>query len=251
MTNPERLDRKELKQPDQFQEAVDTGAEWIHEHLKTILGIAAGIVAAAVLWVGYGAWDRGREAKAATAMAGALDTLDAAIVDVGAEAKPDDPKDPSFADEAARAAAAKAKLEQVIAEFGGTDAGRVADVYLGRLAADAGDLATARTHWERFVAKADGDLLVPSVRVALLRLDRAEGKAEAALAYLEKAAAPGGKSELPADVVLFELATTYESLDRGEDARASYQRVVDEFPESAWVQSARQRLNVLNPPAAA
>lgn len=250
MSTPERLDRKELKQPDQFQESVDQGATWIHDHLRTILLVAGGIVLAVALWAAYRAWDRGRELEAGGALAEALELVEAPIVEDAATAKPDDADDPTFADEAARTAALKARLEAVQERFGSADAAVVASVYLGRLAADGGDLATARTHWEKFLAKADGHLLVPSVRLSLLRLDREQGQAESALSYLEKATSPTAKSELPADLALHELAATYEALDRSEDARAAYQRLVDEHPDSPWVQPARQRLNVIGAPAA-
>lgn len=249
MSKPERIDVNELKQPDQFHEGVEHGVVWIQEHARKVLWAIGGVVAAVVLYAGWSAWDSRREQVGAAALGKALEVLEAPIVDA-AVAKPTDADDPSFGDEASRAASAKTKLEAVRSSYGGTEAGTLALVHLGRIAADAGELDAARGHWEAFAKKADGHIALAAVRLSLLRLDREQGKADQALAYLEKATAAGSEtSELPADIAIYELAATYEALDRADEARTAYQRLVDEHPDSAWTQMARQRLNVLGPAA--
>ena len=50
---------------------------------------------------------------------------------------------------------------------------------------------------------------------------------------------------LPVEVVLHQLAVTLERLNRTDEARETYQRIVSEFPASAYQAGARRRLDVL------
>jgi TolA-binding protein len=65
----------------------------------------------------------------------------------------------------------------------------------------------------------------------------------AALVYSEVA----NKVEaLPADGVLMKLAQAYAKAGKPQEARATYQRVVDEFPDSPYVDDARQQISTMN-----
>ena len=46
-------------------------------------------------------------------------------------------------------------------------------------------------------------------------------------------------ADLPQDVVLGELAETLVALDRGDEAKVFYDRILDEFPDSAYAAEAR------------
>ena len=50
---------------------------------------------------------------------------------------------------------------------------------------------------------------------------------------------------LPADVLLNELAGALEDLKRPEEAASAYQRLVDEYPDSAYAPDARDKLEEL------
>ncbi len=47
---------------------------------------------------------------------------------------------------------------------------------------------------------------------------------------------------LPGDVILYELAVTYESAGREDDAQSQYQRIIEEYPQSAYRAAAQQRV---------
>ena len=55
-------------------------------------------------------------------------------------------------------------------------------------------------------------------------------------------------SGVPLDAVLLHLARTYKMAGRTEDAVKTYQRLVDEFPQSAYGADARQELDALKAP---
>ncbi len=45
---------------------------------------------------------------------------------------------------------------------------------------------------------------------------------------------------LPADVILYQLALTYDALGKGDDARATWRRIVDEYPQSPYIADAQR-----------
>jgi outer membrane protein assembly factor BamD (BamD/ComL family) len=51
---------------------------------------------------------------------------------------------------------------------------------------------------------------------------------------------------MPVDGVLMQLASAEQQAGKTADARATYKRVVDEFPDSAYVTDAQQQIAALN-----
>ena len=79
------------------------------------------------------------------------------------------------------------------------------------------------------------------VQLNLYSLDRAEGRGEELVASLRGAVA-AESSSLPKDALLFELAATLAQLGDEDGARETFQRVVNEFPDSGYAIRARQQL---------
>lgn len=235
----DRLSRKEIKR-DQFMERLGQATEYVYGNLRTILWIAAGIAAAVLLAVGVAFWLDLREEKAQAALTQARTVYQAPVGD--ADPQPDDPDTPTFADEASRRARAKELFEAVRADYGGSDSARVAGLYLAHIAAADGDLERARELWRDV---ADGEKAdATEARLNLISLDRAQGKTEELIAELEDML-DAQDPALPTDIVLFELAKTYEETGREDEAADAYLRIVEEFPESGYAQEARQRAGAL------
>ena len=51
---------------------------------------------------------------------------------------------------------------------------------------------------------------------------------------------------LPGDGLLMQLGRASERAGRTDEARAAFQRVIDEFPESSYVMTAQQEIAALN-----
>ncbi len=267
-----RLTREEIRR-DEVREAVFSASAWFAEHVRQILiGIAAviAVVLGVVLFLNY--QDR-READASFQLSEALKVYRAEIDepetdaiddlfgtppdsapgeerDESGEAEPEEPVAQedgdddvlSFASEAERRVAARAALEAVRESYGSTASGRLASVYLGQIAADEGDTATARELWTGYLETSGGDhALGVSLQLNLYSLDRAEGRGEEVAAELRGAVATE-TSNLPKDVLLFELASTLEQLGDEEGARETFRRIVDEYPDSGYAIRARQQL---------
>jgi hypothetical protein len=241
----QRLSRKEIKheiRDDAFRHSVGASYEYVLGHRRTlILGIAGALVLAGALG-GYHAWSLHREREAGELLSRATLVLQAPVV--AADPKPEDRVSPSFADEKSRDERGRQLLEQVREEYPRTAAAEVAAVQLGRLRLEAGDEPGARQLWEAFLDDHDDHLLAGAVRTSLLDLDRRGGKAEQVATQLQ-GWLDGKDKPLPEDVLLYELAITQEQLGRTEEARAAYQRIGAEYPDSPFASKASARMREL------
>ena len=239
----QRLTRKEIKR-DEFATAVGRGVEYAESHARTLtLAIGAAIAVALLAFLAY-ALLGSRSEKSSEALAHAMKVYNAPINATGA--KPDDPKEPSFADQGARRARAKQLFEEVRDDYGSTDAADIAGLYLAQIALAEGQPDRARELWAEFVDDHGDHILASEARVNLIHLDRQQGKGEE-LAQRLKAMLEEEEPALPKDVILNELAVTLEQLNRKEEAVQAYQRILDEFPQSVYRATAQQKVTTLDP----
>jgi tetratricopeptide (TPR) repeat protein len=239
----QRLTRKEIKR-DEFATAVGRSVEYAETHTRGLAYAIAGAVLLALVALGAYAWLNRRGAAGDEELAYAMKVYAAPVVP--AAAKPDDRREPSFLTEEARRARAKTLFEQVRSRYSHTDAADVAAVYLGQIAVAEGRLDEARKLWSEFLDRHEKHVLGGETRLNLIRLDRQQGKGEEVIGRL-RPMLDDPEAPLPQDVVLFELGKTYEELNRRSEAAASYRRIADEFPQSAYRQEAQTRLLELDP----
>lgn len=241
----QRLTRKDIKkdiQHDSFRDTIEQALDYAGSHVRTLLLIAVAVVVAVLIGVAIYSWQQGREAKASEALYQAT-TAYQAFIDPEDPA-PDDPRAPRYASEEARRQRAKELFSETHSQFGSTDSGKVALVYLGKIALEEGDVETARQHWAEFVESSGDHVLTIETSLNLVALDRQEGRSEEVVQRLE-AMLDTADAKLPGDALLFELATTYEQLGRDQEALDTYRRLVEEFSASSYVQEAQQRLAAL------
>ncbi len=243
----QQLNRKDMKR-DELANAMEKGVEYAESHARTLFIAIGALVAVAVIVALWFMYRGSRSENANVALAQAIKVYQAPIDPTAA--KPDDPDSPTFADEAARMARSKTLFQAVYDDYGSTSAGSVGAVYLGQIAVSENQPDKARELWKEFVDKHDDHLLAGEVRVNLFGLDRASGKAEEVAkdltAMLDQSEPP-----LPQDIILGELAETQVLLGKPQEAVQSYQRIVDEFPQSPYAQDARQKIAELDPSRAA
>lgn len=260
-----RLTRDEIRR-DEVREAVFSASTWFAEHVRQILMGVAAVIAAVVGVVLFLNYQDGREKEASHQLSEALKVYRAPIDEPATDAiddlfgtPPDSAPDEgaaeepttesetdgdslSFASDTERRSAARMELEAVRESFGSTSSGRLASVYLGQIAAAEGDTAKARELWTSYLEAAGRDhAMAIGVQLNLYSLDRAEGRGEELAATLRGAVATES-SPLPKDALLFELAATLAQLGDEEGARETFQRVVNEFPDSGYAIRARQQL---------
>ena len=243
----QRVTRKDMKK-DEFASAVGRGVEYAEGHVRPIIfGIGGAVLLAVVGFLIYGFVGH-RSDAAGDRLAAAVKTYRAPLNP--AEAKPNDPKEPSFVDEAARRARAKTLFAKVRSDYGHTDAADIAGVYLAQIAMIEGKPEEARKLWTAFVDAHPDSMLAGEARINLIHLERGKQASKEKLEELAqrlKAMQGQSKPPLPEEVILNELGATYEQLGRKDDATQAYKRILDEFPQSAYKASAQQRLSALDP----
>jgi tetratricopeptide (TPR) repeat protein len=235
----DRLSRSEVKR-DELSEGLSASFEYTRSHwnqILTVVGAVAVVVLGAVSWRAYSS-SSGERAN--VALDRALRVYNAPID--AAAAKPNDELAPSFGTEDQRRAESRRRFEDLAKHHGGSPAGALADVYLGRLALERGETAEAAKAWRAYLAKNQEGMLAAAVTLDLARLDRSEGRAEQAAKDLEALLAKPQKAA-PDDALLYELGVTWKQLGRAEDARRNFQRIVDEFPRSSYRSAAQQELS--------
>ncbi len=240
----QRLTRKDMKR-DELASAVEQGIEYAGSHVKIILYAVAGAAVLVALWGAFQYYSSNRSTQANQALAKAIKVFDAPIVGA-ATAKPADPDEPSFADEKARRTAARPLLEEVQKSYGSTDAADIAGLFLANLAAAEGKVDDARKIWQQFVDKHSDHMLAGQAQLNLINLDRSQGKNEQAVEELKKMVNSGSKS-LPKDLLLNELASALEAMNKPQDAIIQYQMILDEFPRSPYRNEAQQKIQSLDP----
>jgi tetratricopeptide (TPR) repeat protein len=238
-----RLSRKDIKRDD-FATAVERSVEYAETHTRALLYALGAVILLAALVFGIRAFLAQRSAAASADLSYALEVYEAPIVPTGA--KPQDKEHPSFPDEAARRARAKQLLLEVRSKHGATDAADVAGLYLAQMAASEGKLDEARKLWSDFIDSHKDSAPAAEARLNLYDLDRRQGKAGDLVGQL-RPLLDDSSSPLPKDVVLYQLGLTYDALQRKQEAIGSYQRIVDEFPQSPYRQEAQQKIAALDP----
>lgn len=232
----DRLTRKEIKEDirnDEVRHFLGDLLLRIEERPTFYLGLLGIVLALIAGASGIYAMMGSKEAESNAELGKAIKIYGAPIEPQSA--KPEDPGAPSFPSEAAR----KAKAKEAFDKVGGGDAQEIAGLYEANIALSEGDKAKARKIWEAFAAEHKDDALAMTVRLNLIQLDREEGKGQEVLERLQKEL-DGNDRSLPADVLLYELARTREALGQTAEAKVLYQRILDEYPTSAYTGDARR-----------
>ena len=237
----QHLTRREIKH-DELSNVVGRTVDYATSHSQAIFKIVGG-VAAAIALAGLVTYFLSHRKNASQAALGKAMLIASAPIDAQ-NPKPEDPNAPSFRDAASRDAKAKALFEEVRAQYGGTLAGKLADVYLGRMAAEKGDLATARTAWQAFIDAYPKDVISGALRFNLVQLDVKDGKTEDAEKALQRLLDQPEKV-MPEDAILFELAKVREKMGKSNEALTAYQRIADEFTGSPYQLEAQQKASQL------
>jgi tetratricopeptide (TPR) repeat protein len=191
MPSPDVISRKDMKEPDKFQQTATRAAGWATTHRKGVM-VALGVLAAAVLIAAIvSVVQSRREAQAGAAAGALLTTLSGSVSPVPLPGS----AGPFFQSEEAKQRAVVASADAILAEYGGTGPGEIAALAKGdaHLALKEWDAATQA--YDLFLAKAGKD--------DSLRFGALEGLALAAEGKGDLAAAVTGFERLASDAPAF------------------------------------------------
>jgi tetratricopeptide (TPR) repeat protein len=234
-----KLDRKELKKPDEFQVVAGKTMEWIVANRVPVLAAVIAIAAVAAAAWAYGSWSSSRENKAGTALAQALELDQRPIA---AEGNPQ-AGERTFPTRAERDKAVLDALEKVRKDWPRTRAAETALSQIGFHKLHAGDAAGAQAALDEFLKSAgNGHPLRAFATEALGYAYEGEGKleeAKKAFARLSDAGAPQRAAFHEARLAL---------LENKPDAKEQLSKVAKEYPKDPVALEANQRLEIASLP---
>jgi len=207
-----------------------------------LIGAAAAVVLA--IGGGYAYWHKHTNDEAGALLGVAMAVAQSPIVPPptvpGATQTPG-----TYPSDQTRQEAAVQAFQQVIAQYPATPAGLTARYQLGVALMALGKLSDAEQAFTAVSSQAGSSSLYGAMaRLARAIALRDEGKYDDAIKALTDLAAERD-SALPIDGVLMQLAEACLKAGKTQEARAAFKRVVDEFPDSAYVTAARQQLATL------
>jgi len=225
-----KITRKQLKR-NELAETMGATVDYVSHHRR---GVTEGLIAAAVLAAlvaGFFLFRAYRESQAGRELSAGLAALDVPLA--GQPAAAAAPK--TFPDAAARDKEAEDHLKRA-ADHPGTAAGQAANLIL----ASRGKNANPSDTYSR--AARDGKAEVAAVaELDAARLLASQGKRNEAIDRLKRAI-ESPSSPAPKDALLFALGEIYEESGSASDARATFQRLVTDYPNSPYRSDARQKI---------
>jgi tetratricopeptide (TPR) repeat protein len=227
----QKISRKDLKRND-LAETMGRTVDYVSHHRRGVseaIAIGAGIVVLAAAFVAYRAY---RENEAGRELSAGLTVLETPLVgDPSAQNAPR-----TFATAAEREREADDHLKKA-AQSKGTSAGRAAAVILAARDPKSPEAA------DRFAraARSGKAEVAAAAELDEARLLASQGKTAEAIDRLKRAI-ESPSSSAPKDAMMFALAEIYEKSGAAADARATYQRLVSDYPNSPYRADARQKL---------
>jgi predicted negative regulator of RcsB-dependent stress response len=230
------------------------------ESSGTGLAIAGGVaLAVLVLFGGYSWWSVRAESTAGALLAEALVVADAAVVPPPAPiAPPDGGEDAAVSDELsfaqppgsyptteAKMSASLPLLLEAADAYPDTTSGVTARYRAAAALAALGRHDEAAEQYRGVIDRDETGVYGRMATLGLASVQMSRGSYEAAIALLEPSSGSEADAALPVDGVLMQLGRAYQLAGRSDEARAAFQRVMDEFPTSLYFTNAQRELQVL------
>jgi TolA-binding protein len=205
---------------------------------ETLWGLGA-VALIAALAIGYFAWRERTQTQAATLLAGAVAVKDARIGPPGTAEQ-----GLRFNNERERAQAALTKFKAAADAYPSTDAGLYARYQEAGAYMELGNPAQAAAAYQQVIDKGGSAIYAQTARLGLAEAQSAQGQYDQAInTYKEMAQRKDG--QLPVDGILMQLGRTYLVAGKRSDAQQTFNRLVEEFPESPYISDARRELDTL------
>jgi tetratricopeptide (TPR) repeat protein len=149
----EKIDRKQLKRPDEFQVVAGKAMDWLIARQRQVVTILVAVAVVALAAWGFSLWRGSREAKAGGELAEALELQSRPVAGEG----PTQPGQETFPSKEERDKAVIIALEKVRSEHSGSTAALTAQAELGFHRLSAGDPAGAEKDLQAFLGNAPKD----------------------------------------------------------------------------------------------
>jgi TolA-binding protein len=236
-----RTERQHLKE-NELQTFARQAREQLESRRRETTSIIAIAVAVAAVALGFFAWRDHVQTKAHALLAEAMAVQDARV------GPPPAPGTPSgglyFPTERERAQAALTKFKIAADAYPSTDAGTFARYQQGALSLSLGTTQGAIEAYQQVIAKSGDGFYGQMAKLGLAEAQARAGQYDQAInAFKELAQRKDGP--LPVDGILMQLGRTYLQAGKRSDAQQTFNRVVEEYPESQFAGDARREIEAL------
>jgi len=204
-----------------------------------------GLLVVAAVSGGYFIWRGRTEAAGGALLAEALTIAEAPVVPPAPPpqpgATPPAPPPNSYPTEQAKLEAALPKFLDVVGRYPSTDAGLTARYQAACILAELGRAAEAQVKYQEVIDRDSSGIYGQMARLGLANLEVAGGQFDRAITIYKELTADR-ETRLPLDGILMQLGHAYARAGKTSDARQTFTRVVDEFPQSLYAPQAKQEL---------
>ena len=236
MSKTDVISRKDMKEPDKFQQAATEAAGWIAQRRRHVVLAGAVVVAVVVVIAVLQAVNTGREERAGAAAADLIATMSGEISAVPLPGLPG----PFFPSDEARQRAVVDAAQKVIAGHAGTGAARMAALALGDAQYRLKAYDDAKAAYEKFLADAPRE---DSLRFGALEgialAEEAKGTLDAAAAAYERLGREVPSFSGRADL---ERARVLVKAGKATEAKAILSAFGEQHKESLLTADASERL---------
>jgi predicted negative regulator of RcsB-dependent stress response len=237
-----RTERHRLKD-NELARAAANARRLAEEQRRPLAVVGVVIVVVLAVVIGYVAWTGRVSARAHSLLAEAL-IVDGARVGPPAGPGSSGPSGPSFETARAKHQAALTKFKVVADEYPSSDAGIFARYRQATTYMALGEPASAATAYQQVIDRAGDSLHGQMARLGLAEAQAQTGQYDQAIATF-KMLAERKDVQVPVDGVLIRLGRAYLDAGKPGDAEQTFNKLVQEFPDSPFSSDARRELDQL------
>jgi tetratricopeptide (TPR) repeat protein len=236
-----RTERHHLKDNELVSLAA-TARHALEEHKGQLTAVLAGIVVIGAAAIGYLAWRGSVQGRAHALLAEAVAVEEARV---GPPPAPGAPATGlSFNTEREKHQAALTKFKVVADGYPGTDAGLFARYREAATWMALGNPKEAASAYQQVIDRAGDAVYGQMARLGQAQAQAQAGQFDSAIAtYKEMSQRKDGP--LPVDGILIQLGRTYVDAGKPGDAQQTFNRLVQEFPDSPFSGDAKRELDTL------
>lgn len=236
-----RVERRHLKE-NELQTLARQARETYEERKRETTMLIGIVVVVGAIAIGYIAWRERVQTRAHTLLAEAVVVLEAPISPPPAPGQP--AQGLRFATERERAQAALTKLKVAADAYPSTDAGLFARYQEGATYMALGNPTQAAAMYQQVIDRDGSGIHGQMARLGLAEAQARMGQYDQAIkAFQELSQRKDGP--LPVDGILMQLGRTYLDAGKRTEAQQTFNRIVDEFPDSPYNSDAKRELDNL------
>src|SRR5262252_1424940 len=235
-----RTERRHLKQ-NEFEAVTLQALDLLGEKRREITTAVGVLAVIGIIFAAYWMWRQHVQDASHALLAEAMIVEEARV---GLPAPGTAASGLSFATEKERTEAAIAKFKTAADAYPSTDAGLFARYQQAALQSSLGNSAEAIKTYQSVIDRAGDGLYGQMSRLGIAdAYARGRQYEQAITAYKELAQRKD--TQLPVDGILIQLGRTYRDAGKTADAQQTFNRIVEEFPESPFNAEAKKELDAL------